>query len=128
MVTPPRLRWYVAYGALTAAAVLLAPQAAKALRRYSQAAALACDWALGLLLAAAGCAVLGFVRQAVPAVTADAPWTPAAATLGSLSATALLVGAALAAAAAAAGGRAAAAAGTAAVRRAPAGEPGEEPA
>jgi hypothetical protein len=131
MVTPPPLRWYAAYGALTAAAVLLAPQAAAALRRHSQAAALACDWALGLLLAAAGCAVLGFVRQAVPAVTVDAPWTPVAATLGSLSATALLVGAALAAvaaAAAAAGGRAAAAAGTTAVRRAPAGEPGEEPA
>jgi len=131
MVTPPPLRWYGAYGALTAAAVLLAPQAAEALRRHSQAAALACDWALGLLLAAAGCAVLGFVRQALPAVTADAPWTRAAATLGSLSATALLVGAALAAAgaaAAAAGDRAAVAAGTAAARRAPAGEPGEEPA
>jgi len=124
MVSPPPLRWYGAYGALTAAAVLLAPQTAAALRPYSQAAALACDWALGLLLAAAGCATLGFVRQPVPAVTADAPWTPAAATLGSLSATALLMGAVLAAAAS---GRAVAA-GTAAVRRAPAGEPGEEPA
>jgi hypothetical protein len=124
MVTAPALRWYGAYGALTAAAVLLALQAGAALRRSSQAAGLACDWALGLLLAAAGCAALGFVRQAVPAVTADALWTPAAATLGSLSATALLVGAVLAAAA---GGRAVAAS-TTPVRRAPAGEPGEEPA
>jgi len=121
MVTPPPLRWYGAYGALTAAAVLLALQAAEALRRHRQAAALACDWAIGLLLAAAGCAALGFARQQV---TANAPWTRAAAILGSLSATALLVGAALAAAA---GGRAVAA-GTPAVRRAPAGEPGEEPA
>src|SRR6202040_2689802 len=114
MVTAPSLRWYGAYGALTAAAVLLALQTAEALRRYSQAAALACDWALGLLLAAAGCAALGFARQPAPAVTADAPWTPAAAILGSLSATALLVGAVLAAAG---GGRAVA------VRRAPAREP-----
>jgi hypothetical protein len=127
MVTAPSLRWYGAYGALTAAAVLLALQAAAALRAYSQAAALACDWALGLLLAAAGCAALGFVRQAGPAVTAHAPWTAAAATLGSLSATAMLVGAVVLTATAAAGGRAVAA-GTAAVRRAPAGEPGEEPA
>jgi hypothetical protein len=124
LVTAPSLRWYGAYGTLTAAAVLLALQAAEALRHYSQAAGLACDWALGLLLAAAACAALGFVRQPATAVTADAPWTPAAATLGSLSATALLVGAVLAAAA---GGRAVAA-GTAAVRRAPAGEAGEEPA
>ncbi|HXO41400.1 MAG TPA: hypothetical protein VN999_08135, partial [Thermoanaerobaculia bacterium] len=71
MVTAPSLRWYGAYGALTAAAVLLALQTAEALRRYSQAAALACDWALGLLLAAAGCAALGFARQPAPAVTAD---------------------------------------------------------
>lgn len=131
MVTPPPLRWYGAYGALTAAAVLLAPPAAEALRRSSQAAALACDWALGLLLAAAACAALGFVRQAG---TVEAPWTPAAATLGSLSATALLVGAALSAVAAvapitaAASGRAAPAADPAAARRAPAGEPGKEPA
>jgi hypothetical protein len=129
MVTPPALRWYGGYGALTAAAVLLALQATAALRRHSQAAALACDWALGLLLAAAGCAALGFARQPV---TADAPWTPAAATLGSLSATALLVGAALAAAGggrtvATAGGRTAVA-GVPRVRRAPGGEPGEEPA
>jgi hypothetical protein len=117
MVTPQPLRWYGAYGALTAAAVLLALQASEALRRHSQAAALACDWALGLLLAAAGCAALGFVRQPV---TAAAPWGGAAATLGSLSATALLVGATLAAAA----GSRAVAAGTPRIRRAP----GEEPA
>jgi len=123
MVTPRPLRWYGAYGALTAAAVLVALQAAEALRRHSQAAAMACDWALGLLLAAAGCAALGFVRQPV---TAAAPWWRAAATLGSLSATALLVGASLASAAAA-GGRAVAA-GTPAARRAPGSEPEEEPA
>jgi len=141
MVTPAPLRWYGAYGALTAAAALLALQAAAALRRHSQAAAMACDWALGLLLAAAGCAALGFARQ--PA-TAAAPWWRAATTLGSLSATALLVGASLAVAA---GGRAIAAgtpaasqapagtpaasqapAGTPAASQAPAGEPGEEPA
>jgi hypothetical protein len=91
----PALRWFAAYGALTAAALLLVLQAASALRRLSHAAALAFDWALGLLLAAAGCAALGFVQQ--PAAAA-APWHHTAATLGSLSGTALLVGAALAAA------------------------------
>jgi hypothetical protein len=96
MPASPSLRWFGAYGALTAAALLLVLQAASALRRHSQAAALAFDWALGLLLAAAGCAALGFTRQ--PAAAA-APWTHTAATLGSLSGTALLVGASLAAAA-----------------------------
>jgi len=119
MVAPPPLSWYGAYGALTAAAVLLVLPAAEALRRHDQAAALACDWALGLLLAAAAGAALGFARQ--PAA-ADAPWGRAAATLGSLSATALLVGAALVAAA---GGRAVTA-GAARLRPAPGSEPGEE--
>jgi hypothetical protein len=91
----PSLRWFGAYGLLTAAALLLVLQAAAALRRHSDAAALAFDWALGLLLAAAGCAALGFKRQ--PAAAA-ALWVHAAATLGSLSGTAALVGAALAAA------------------------------
>jgi len=91
----PQLRWFGAYGAAAAASVLLVLQAAAALRRHSQAAALAFDWALGLLLLAAGCAALGFVRQ--PAA-AGAPWAQTAATLGSLSGTALLVGAAVAAA------------------------------
>jgi hypothetical protein len=96
MAASPSLRWFGVYGVLTAAALLLVLQAASALRRHSLAAALAFDWALGLLLAAAGCAALGFTRQ--PAAAA-APWTHAAAALGSLSGTALLVGAALAAAA-----------------------------
>jgi|GEM_PF-1648843 len=138
MVTPPPLRWYGAYGALTAAALLLLLRAAEALRRHRHAASVACEWALGLLLAAAGCAALGFVRLPLTAATpataaaatataATSPWGRAAATLGSLSSTALLVGAALAAAAAATAGRAAATSPPAAAR-APGGPLGEEPA
>ena len=100
MVTPPAMRWFGGYGALLAAALVLVLQAAAALRRHSGAAALAFEWALALLLAAGGCAALGFAGRAAAATAAPASWTPAAATLGSLSATALLVGAALAAAAA----------------------------
>jgi hypothetical protein len=85
-------RWFGAYGLALGAALLLALEAAAALRRRGRAAALAFDQALCLLLAAAACATLGFLRQ--PA--ADAAWTRAAATLGSLCATALLVGSALA--------------------------------
>jgi hypothetical protein len=100
MAATPSLRFFGVYGAATAAALLLVLQAASALRRHNQAAALAFEWALGLLLAAAGCAALGFVRQPAAAAT---PWGNTAATLGSLSGTALLVGAALAAARAAVG-------------------------
>ncbi|HYL04422.1 MAG TPA: hypothetical protein VE075_00175 [Thermoanaerobaculia bacterium] len=95
LAASPSPRWFGAYAMAAAAALLLVLQAASALQRHSQAAALAFDWALGLLLAAAGCAALGFVRQ--PAAAA-APWTHAAAILGWLSGTAMLVGAALAAA------------------------------
>jgi hypothetical protein len=90
----PAPRWFAAYGTLLAAALLLALQAATALRRHARAAALACEWALALLLMAAALAALGFARQ--PAAAAE-PWNRAAAALASLSATALLVGAALAA-------------------------------
>ncbi len=90
----PAPRWFAAYGTLLAAALLLALQASKALRRHARAAALACEWALALLLMAAALAALGFARE--PAVAA-APWNRAAAVLASFSATALLVGAALAA-------------------------------
>jgi hypothetical protein len=130
MVTPPALRWYGVYGTLTAAALLLVLRAAEALRRHSHAAAMGCEWALGLLLAAAGCAALGFVRHPLAAAAGAAAtavtssWGRAAAILGSLSCTALLVGAALAAATA---GRAAPA-GPPAIARAPGGELGEEPA
>jgi hypothetical protein len=91
---PGRARWFAAYGALLAAALLLGLQAESALRRRRRAAALAFDWALGLLLAAAGVAALGYLRQPAPAA---GPWSRAAACLGSLTGTALLVGAALAA-------------------------------
>ena len=90
----PALRWFAAYGTLLAAALLLALLAAAALRRHSLAAAVALDWALALLLTAAALAALGFARR--PAIAA-APWNRAAAALASLSASALLVGAALAA-------------------------------
>jgi hypothetical protein len=88
----PAARWFIAYGTLLAAALLLALQAAAALRRHSQAAAMALDWALALLLTAAALAALGFARQPP---SAAAPWNRAAAALASLSATALLVGTAL---------------------------------
>lgn len=89
----PALGWFIAYGTLLAAALLLALPAAAALRRHSQAAAMALDWALALLLTAAALAVLGFARQPPSAAT---PWNRAAAALASLGATALLVGGALA--------------------------------
>jgi len=105
-IPSPPVRWCAAYGTLLAAALLLAAPAEAALGRRAGEAALACEWALGLLLLAAFAAVLGFMRQ--PAAAAGA-WSRAAATLGSLSGTALLIGAALAATAArplsAAGGR-----------------------
>lgn len=85
--------WFGAYGLALGAALLLALEAAAALRRRGRAAALAFDQALCLLLAAAGCAAVGFLRQ--PAA-AGAAWTRTAAALGSLCATALLVGSALA--------------------------------
>jgi hypothetical protein len=91
-IPSPALRWFAAYGALLAAALLLALQAESALRRHSRAAALALGWALGLLLAASASAVLGFAGR--PAQAA-APWSRAAASLGSLAGTALLVGGAL---------------------------------
>jgi hypothetical protein len=87
------VRWFGAYGAALALALLVVVEAAAALRRHGRAAALAYDQALCLLLGAAGCAALGFVRQ--PAAT-GAAWVRAAAVLASLSATALLVGSALA--------------------------------
>jgi hypothetical protein len=102
LAAPPRLlavlpspaaRWFIAYGTLLAAALLLALPAAAALRRHGQAAAMALDWALALLLTAAALAALGFTRQPASAAT---PWDRAATTLTSLSATALLVGGALA--------------------------------
>jgi hypothetical protein len=87
------VRWFGAYGSALAAALLLVLEAAAALRRHSRAAALAFDQALCLLLAAAGCAALGFVGQTA---ATGAAWARAATMLGSLSATALMVGSALA--------------------------------
>ncbi|MES1245667.1 MAG: hypothetical protein ABUT39_28940 [Acidobacteriota bacterium] len=75
------LRWLILHGLLLAAGTGLALEAQRRLRRSRPAAALALDWALGLALLAGMLAVLGLA--------------PAAATLASLAATALLAAALL---------------------------------
>jgi hypothetical protein len=78
---PPILRWLAVHGVLLAAGTALALEVQRQFRRDRPAAALALDWAVGLALLAGLVAVLQL--------------GPLAATLGSLSATALLAAALL---------------------------------
>jgi hypothetical protein len=83
-----------AQGALVGVALLLGLEAAAALRRRSLAAAVAADQAVCLFLAACACAAPALLRQ--PEAVPGPPWGRAAAALGSLCASALLVASALA--------------------------------
>jgi hypothetical protein len=88
----PAARRATAYGVAAAACLLLLLRSATALRGRNRAAALALDWAIGLLLAAAGAAILAAALQPGPAA---ANWNHAAITLAGLGAASLLAASAL---------------------------------
>jgi hypothetical protein len=83
--------WLAVHGVLLAAGTALVLEVQRRLRRSRPAAALALDWALGLALPAALIAAVQLVR----APSVPEPWASLAATLSSLSATALLAAALL---------------------------------
>jgi hypothetical protein len=83
---PRMLRWLAVHGSLFAAGTGLVLEVQRRFRRSHPAAVLALDWALGLALLAGLIAVVQLVRH--PAL--PEPWASLAATLSSLSVTALL--------------------------------------
>jgi hypothetical protein len=86
---PRIVGWLAVHGLLLTAGTALVLEVQRRLRRSRPAAALALDWSLGLALLAALIVALQLVRH--PAL----PWAAVAATLSSLSVTALLAAALL---------------------------------